>query len=91
MTQTSTEAPAYIERDTYTGRHQNKKDILADQIVEALEAAGWHEPDLLIATVEVGEALMPVETVEAYGLTIKLDAMGEASEISSARGLAVVE
>jgi hypothetical protein len=68
---------------------QNRRDIVADAILEALEDAGLLAQEE-ITTVEVGGALMPVEAVEAYGLTLKLDALGEASEISSDRGLVVL-
>lgn len=68
---------------------QDKRDTLADEIVSDLEVAG-----VMVfpkcAKVEVTCALMPVETVEAYGLTIKLDANGEASEISHPSGLVVL-
>lgn len=67
---------------------QNKRDTLADEVEEALDNAGMLAPERIEA-VEVATALMPVETVEAYGLTIKLDAMGEASEISHRDGLVV--
>lgn len=67
---------------------QNKKDAIADEILEALDNAGLLIGDALVTEVAVGErALIPVESVEAYGLTIRLDALGDASEISSERGL----
>lgn len=66
-----------------------RRGEVAEQILDALAESG-----LLVDSecwaVEVGNALVPVETVEAYGLTIRLDANGEASEISSAAGLVVV-
>lgn len=68
---------------------QTKKDALADEILDALSDAG-----LLLegaaTTVEVGDARMPVETIEAYGLTIAIDALGDAAEISSPAGLVVL-
>jgi hypothetical protein len=67
---------------------QDKRDTLADEILDALEEVSLLVGDALVTEVAVGERpLIPVETVEAYGLTIRLDAMGEASEISSDRGL----
>lgn len=68
---------------------QTKRDDLADEILDALEEQGLLA-DAECTVVEVGDARMPVETVEAYGLTIRLDAMGEASEISHPAGLVVL-
>lgn len=68
---------------------QNKKDTLADEVLEALDNAGFlsEEP---YTTVSLQDALMPVQTVEAFGLRIALDATGAASAISSDRGLVVI-
>lgn len=66
---------------------QTKRDTLSDKIIDALSEAGLLAEE--ITAVEVVNALLPVETVEAFGLTIKLDAMGEASEISHRDGLVV--
>jgi hypothetical protein len=66
---------------------QTKRDELSDTIVDALWEAGLLADD--ITTVAVGDARLPVETVEAYGLTIKLDALGEASELSHPAGLVI--
>jgi hypothetical protein len=66
---------------------QTKRDTVADEIAEALWEAGLLADD--ITTVAVGDARLPVETVEAYGLTIKLDALGEASELSHPAGLVI--
>lgn len=68
---------------------QDKRDTMADEIVDALYGAGF-VLDEQISTVEVGGALVPVETVEAYGLEIRLDALGDASEISHPAGLVVL-
>lgn len=63
---------------------QDRRDTTADEIVSDLEAAGiLVNPEC--TTIEVTGARMPVETIEAYGLEIKLDANGEASSISRAR------
>ena len=68
---------------------RKRRGALAEQIADALAEAG-----LLLdgecTTVEVGDALLPVETVETYGLTIRLDATGNASEISHPAGLVVL-
>lgn len=62
---------------------QDKRDALADQILEALESEG-----LLtcgeIETVGIRWTHVPIETVEAYGLVIGVDANGYAAEVSSA-------
>lgn len=69
---------------------QTKKNNLAEQIAQALADAGV-PVEAACRTVAVEHALIPVETVEAYGLEIKLDATGSASEIHSRAGLVVVE
>jgi hypothetical protein len=53
---------------------------------------GLIDPDRdVVNTVEVGQrALIAVETIEAYGLIIGLDALGEASDVSHRDGLVVV-
>lgn len=67
-----------------------RRDELAEQIAEALADEGWLL-DGECTTVAIGpRALVPVETVEAYGLTIKLDALGDASEISHRDGLVIL-
>ena len=60
-------------------------DVLSDQVAEALFKAGVLLDDE-VTTIEVRKALVPVETVEAYGLRIKLDANGDASEVTCDRG-----
>ena len=70
---------------------QDKRDTVADEILTDLEVAGHLTIDGECSTVSVGGyALVPVETVEAYGLTLRLDAMGEASEITHPAGLVVL-
>lgn len=68
---------------------KKRSNELAEQIADALAEAG-----LLVdgecTAVEVGNALLPVKTIEAYGLIIKLDATGDASEISHPSGLVVL-
>lgn len=64
-------------------------DALIDRITDALWDAGL----LLtseVTTVEVRGARVPVETVEAYGLRIRVDANGDAAEIISERGLEIL-
>jgi hypothetical protein len=78
-----------IKAQLPTGMSAKKRGEVAAQIVEALAQEG-----MLVEgecwTVMVGDALVPVETVETYGLVLKLDANGEASEISSRAGLVVL-
>lgn len=63
-----------------------RKANLAGEIVDVLSDAG-----LLVEeefdTVEVATARMPVESVEAYGLRLRIDALGEAVEIHHPDGL----
>ena len=66
-----------------------RRGELAEQIADSLATWG-HLVDGECTTVEVADARMPVETVESYGLTIKLDAMGDAAEISHRSGLVVL-
>jgi hypothetical protein len=66
-----------------------RREELCQQIADALAEAGFLL-DGGCSVVEVGDALVPVETVEAFGLTIRLDATGNASEISSPAGLVVL-
>lgn len=66
-----------------------RRGQLASEIADSLAEAGMLL-DGECTTVEVGDALVPVQTVEAYGLTIRLDANGEASEISHRAGLVVL-
>jgi hypothetical protein len=67
---------------------QKKRDEVAEQIVDALWDAGFLTDG--VTTVEISGAMVPVETVEAYGLTIRVDANGDAAEISSLRGLEIL-
>ncbi|TCB97557.1 hypothetical protein E0H26_11605 [Micromonospora zingiberis] len=68
---------------------QNKKDELSDAIYGALDEHGLIL-DGTVNTVEVTGARVTVETVEAYGLTIEVDANGNAVQISSPYGLEIV-
>lgn len=68
---------------------QTKRDETAGQIEDALWEAGLLQVDVVTA-VEVRGGLVPVETVEAYGLTIRLVANGEAVEINSLSGLEIL-
>jgi hypothetical protein len=68
---------------------EKKREDLIGQIVTALSEEGFLR-DGEVTLVEVADARMPVETIEAYGLTIALDAMGDAAEISSPAGLVVL-
>lgn len=60
-------------------------DTLSDQVAEALFKAGMLLDDE-VTTLGVRNAPVPVETVEAYGLRIRLDANGDASEVTCDRG-----
>lgn len=68
---------------------QAKKDDLINKITDAL-----YEECLLVEdainVVEVLGAMVTVETVEAYGLTIEVDANGDAVQVVSPHGLVVV-
>jgi hypothetical protein len=65
----------------------SRRDDIATEIGEALWDAGYLTDGA--STVEVHGARIPVETVEAYGLTISVDANGNAVEVSSPWGLGV--
>lgn len=68
------------------------RNDLREQIAEILPKSQHHKIDrildvidpeqYLISTVEVLRSAVGIETVEAYGLTIKLDANGDAAEIT---------
>lgn len=67
-----------------------RRTALASTLADALESVGFlhrNNPEV----VEVIGARVPVETVEVYGLTIRLDANGNAVSITSPYGLEVVE
>lgn len=70
-------------------RSENKRLALAQTIVSELEEAGLLMEEL--STVEVYGARVPVETVQAYGLSIEVDAHGNAVTINSPWGLAAVK
>lgn len=67
----------------------DRRTVLASEIIDALDAQGLLAVDVM--TVEVPYARVPVETVEAYGLTIELDANGDAVTVHSKHGLQVSE
>lgn len=58
-----------------------------DAIVEYVDAAG--PADGIVETVELAYARVPVETVEAYGLSIAVDANGNAVTVSFPAGAQV--
>lgn len=64
-----------------------RQDLAVD-IVDALDEAGhlMYEP---VESVEVVGARVSVETVEVHGLTISLDANGNAVRITSPWGLVI--
>lgn len=61
---------------------------LAQIIARKLEEAGFLVPEDF-DTVEVRGARVPVETVEVYGLTITVDANGNAVSITSPYGFEI--
>ncbi len=63
---------------------------VAEEIADELTSEGLLFPDGITA-VEVPGARVPVETVDAYGLTIAVDANGNAVRVSSPWGLEAVE
>lgn len=67
----------------------DRRTVLASEIIDALDAQGLLAVDVM--TVEVPCARVPVESVEAYGLTIELDANGDAVTVHSKHGLQVSE
>ncbi|MET0423630.1 MAG: hypothetical protein ABW046_07140 [Actinoplanes sp.] len=62
---------------------QKDRDNLADEILDALAFNGLLTEGE-IETVGIRWTHVPIETVEAYGLVIGVDANGYAAEISSA-------
>lgn len=64
-------------------------DTLTDRITDALWQAGLLLTDE-VTTVEFRQAMVPVETVDAFGLTVRLDANGDAVQITSRRGLEIL-
>lgn len=70
---------------------ETKRATAAGDVVEALESAGHLYANGWVTEVEVHHARVPVETVEAYGLTIRVDANGNAVSVSSAHGFMITE
>lgn len=68
-----------------------KRDTAADAVVEALTDAGHLYENGWVEAVEVHDSHVPVETVHAYGLTIRLDAGGNAVSVSSPYGFMIIE
>jgi hypothetical protein len=69
-------------------KSQRRIDELVNPIYDALEKAGCLIMGDL-ATVEVCGARLAVDGVEAYGLSISLDAHGNAVDVSSPHGMFV--
>lgn len=65
-------------------RSENKRLALAKTIARELEEAGLLIWDL--GAVEVNGGRVPVETVEAYGLVIEVDTVGNAVSVTSPWG-----
>lgn len=65
---------------------ERRREEIAVAIDDALIDQGWLIPEQGAASVEISGARVPVETVQAYGLTIEIDANGNAVTIESNRG-----
>lgn len=63
----------------------------ADAVAETLKASGFPLLDDGFETVEVHNSRVAVETTEVGGLTISLDAGGNAVQVTSPYGLEIVE
>lgn len=70
-------------------KSEAKRDKAADAVVDALEAAGHLYENGWVTAVEVHHARVAIEAVEAYGLTITLDA--NAVSVSSPSGFMIIE
>jgi hypothetical protein len=71
-------------------RNGGNRENARDAVYAALDGAGA-VLDGTPVTVEVAGARVPVETVEVYGLVIRLDANGRAASIHHPEGLEVTE
>jgi hypothetical protein len=69
---------------------QTRRQEVAESILDELADAGYLFLDT-VSSVEIPGARVTVETIQAYGLTIEIDANGDAGKITSLRGLEVVE
>lgn len=72
-------------------RSESRRDEAASDIVAGLESAGHLWEEGWVQTVEVHHARVIVETIEAYGLVIQLDAHGNAVTVNSPHGFMVIE
>jgi hypothetical protein len=79
-----------VARQLPKSMSEKRRNELVEQILDALAEWGYLVEGVC-TTVSTERALVPVETVEVYGLTIALDANGDASEISHRDGLVVLE
>lgn len=68
-----------------------KRNKAADAVHDALEKASHLYEDGHVEAVEVHDSRVPVETVNVYGLTIRLDAGGNAVSVSSPYGFMIIE
>lgn len=71
-------------------RSEARRAELAQAITDALEAEGHLWEDGWVDAVEVHNARVITETIEVYGLTIQLDAHGNAVTVSSPHGFMVI-
>jgi hypothetical protein len=70
---------------------KGRRDQAAADVVEALGKAAHLFENGWVTKVEVHHARVGVETVEAYGLIITLDANGNAVDVSSPWGFMITE
>lgn len=70
---------------------EGKRDTAAEKVWEALIDAGHLYENGWVEAVEVHGAKVPVETVHVGGLTVRLDAGGNAVSVSSPWGFMIIE
>lgn len=83
---TPSEKIIYDVLDKSTKMKEERREELAREIDDALIEEGWLVPEQGADSVEIDGARVPVETVQIYGLTIEVDANGNAVTVSSERG-----
>jgi hypothetical protein len=70
---------------------ESRRDKAAESLVAALTEAGHLYENGWVEAVEVHNSAVPVETRHEYGLTIRLDAGGNAVSVSSPYGFMIIE
>lgn len=71
-------------------KNEDRRDRIAGEVYAALDEAGA-VLDGTVATVEVLDGRVPVETVLAFGLRIEVDTFGNAVRVHSEHGFQVAE